>query len=107
MKAQRIVGGWLLASALAAGWMFSVPAQAAGSDTTITVKGKAEHGPKKPGPGVMDVDGRVLPPERPTAGQVGIHPGMPQEDLREADHERGPNFNAGQFRKADGSVHRD
>ncbi|WP_246761144.1 hypothetical protein [Ralstonia solanacearum] len=47
-----------------------------------------------------------MPP--PLPGVVTrVHPGMPNEDLKEADHERGTHFNIGQFRNADGSVHRD
>lgn len=54
----------------------------------------------------MGADGRVMPP--PLPGVVThVHPGVPNEDLTEANHERGTNFNVGQFRKADGSVHRD
>lgn len=109
MKTKRIIGGSLLTAALAAGWMLSAPVQAAGSETTITVKGEsgnAPKGPQQPGPGVMDVNGRVLPPPRPSV-ITHVHPGMPHEDLKEADHERGPKFNVGQFRKANGKVYRD
>lgn len=75
----------------------------AGGKSDVQNNGK---GPKKPGPGVMGADGRVMPP--PLPGVVThVHPGVPNEDLTEANHERGTNFNVGQFRKADGSVHRD
>ncbi|MEF9416690.1 MULTISPECIES: hypothetical protein [Ralstonia solanacearum species complex] len=105
MKTNRFAGGWLIAAVLAAGWMLPAPIHAAdaGGKSDAQSNGK---GPKKPGPGVMGADGRVMPP--PLPGVVThVHPGVPNEDLTEANHERGTNFNVGQFRKADGSVHRD
>lgn len=108
MKTQRIASGWLLASALTAGWVFSTPVLAAGAGATITVQGQsggAANGPKKPGPGVLGPDGRVLPPPRPSV-ITQVAPGVPHEDLKEADHERGPKFNAGKFRSANGKVFR-
>ncbi|AGH86370.1 MULTISPECIES: hypothetical protein [Ralstonia solanacearum species complex] len=105
MKTNRFAGGWLIAAVLAAGWMLPAPIHAAdaGGKSDVQSNGK---GPKKPGPGVMGADGRVMPP--PLPGVVThVHPGVPNEDLTEANHERGTNFNVGQFRKADGSVHRD
>ena len=105
MKTNRFAGGWLIASVLTAGWMLPLPVHAAGTGGKGNVRNNGK-GPKKPGPGVMGADGRVMPP--PLPGVVThVHPGMPDEDLREADHERGTHFSAGQFRKADGSVHRD
>ncbi|MGA3945851.1 hypothetical protein ACI2TD_03930 [Ralstonia nicotianae] len=105
MKTNRFAGGWLIAAVLAAGWMLPAPIHAAdaGGKSDVQSNGK---GPKKPGPGVMGADGRVMPP--PLPGVVThVYPGVPNEDLTEANHERGTNFNVGQFRKADGSVHRD
>ncbi|AST34460.2 hypothetical protein V4C85_18885 [Ralstonia solanacearum] len=106
MKTNRFAGGWLIAAVLSAGWMLPAPVHAAGSGGKSNVQNNGK-GPKKPGPGVMGADGRVMPP--PLPGVVThVHPGMPDEDLREADHERGGgHFSTGQFRKADGSVHRD
>lgn len=108
MTTQRIAGGWLLAAALTAAWVFSTPALAAGPGNTITVQGQSTgsaNGPKKPGPGVLGPDGRVLPPPRPSV-ITHVSPGVPHEDLKEADHERGTKFNAGKFRAANGKVFR-
>lgn len=143
MKTKRIIGASLIALALAAGWLLSLPPPHAtdrGKDNSVAnargnviVAGNGKGNPassgngntasgqiarasndktgsaskamRTPGPGVMDDDGRVLPPPRPMITYV--HPGMPHDDLKEAVHERGPDFNVGKFRKPNGKVYRD
>ena len=64
-------------------------------------------GPRAYGYGVMDENGQVVPPPRP-AVMTEIRPGMPETEVSgtERGHDRGPNFNLGLYRQADGSVYR-
>lgn len=64
-------------------------------------------GPRAYGYGVMDENGQVIPPPRPTV-MTEVRPGMPETDTTgtERGHDRGPNFNLGLYRQADGSVYR-
>lgn len=67
----------------------------------------ATGGPRAYGYGVMDENGQVVPPPRP-AVMTEVRPGMPENDTTgtERGHDRGPNFNLGLYRQADGSVYR-
>jgi len=64
-------------------------------------------GPRAYGYGVMDENGQVIPPPRP-AVMTEVRPGMPENEVTgtERGHDRGPNFNLGLYRQADGSVYR-
>lgn len=64
-------------------------------------------GPRAYGYGVMDENGQVVPPPR-SAVVTEVRPGMPENDATgtERGHDRGPNFNLGLYRQADGSVYR-
>ncbi|WP_426398937.1 hypothetical protein ACN9M1_21815 [Ralstonia sp. R-29] len=64
-------------------------------------------GPRAYGYGVMDENGQVVPPPRP-AVMTEIRPGMPETEVSgtERGHDRGPTFNLGLYRQADGSVYR-
>lgn len=64
-------------------------------------------GPRAYGYGVMDENGQVVPPPRP-AVMTEVRPGMPENETTgtERGHDRGPNFNLGLYRQADGSVYR-
>ena len=59
------------------------------------------------GYGVMDENGQVVPPPRP-AVMTEVRPGMPENETTgtERGHDRGPNFNLGLYRQADGSIYR-
>ncbi|PLC42196.1 hypothetical protein C0Q88_09415 [Ralstonia pickettii] len=59
------------------------------------------------GYGVMDENGQVIPPPRP-AVVTEVRPGMPENETTGTDrgHDRGPNFNLGLYRQADGSFYR-
>lgn len=63
--------------------------------------------PRAYGYGVMDQNGQVIPPPRP-AVMTEVRPGMPENETTGTDrgHDRGPNFNVGLYRQADGSVYR-
>lgn len=149
MKAKRIGGGILLASALIAGWLAlappwagnagvpavvvggsdqrnpgtdadkkkSAPASSSGTATAgqpvqpavvaVATQKPVTGGGRAYGYGVMDENGQVVPPPRPT-GITEIRPGMPENEPTgtERGHDRGPNFNLGLYRQADGSVYR-
>lgn len=149
MKAKRIGGGILLASALVAGWLLVARPWAGDAGVRAVVTGAAEQAPpgndadkKAPAPssskgtvmveqpvqptvvatatpkpatggpraygyGVMDENGQVVPPPRP-AVMTEVRPGMPEYETTgtERGHDRGPNFNLGLYRQADGSVYR-
>lgn len=64
-------------------------------------------GPRAYGYGVMDENGQVVPPPRPPV-ITEVRPGMPETEVAgtERGHDRGPNFNLGLYRQADGSVYR-
>lgn len=59
------------------------------------------------GYGVMDENGQVIPPPRP-AVMTEVRPGTPENEAAGTDrgHDRGPNFNLGLYRQADGSFYR-
>lgn len=59
------------------------------------------------GYGVMDENGQVIPPPRP-AVMTEVRPGIPDNETAGTDrgHDRGPNFNLGLYRQADGSFYR-
>ncbi|MCT7298826.1 hypothetical protein N5J06_11275 [Ralstonia sp. CHL-2022] len=59
------------------------------------------------GYGVMDENGQVIPPPRP-AVMTEVRPGTPENETTGTDrgHDRGPNFNLGLYRQADGSFYR-
>ncbi|KHK52871.1 signal peptide protein [Ralstonia sp. A12] len=149
MKAKRIGGSILLASALIAGWLVLAPPWAGNAGVpAVVVGGTDQRNPgadadkKKPAPassegtvmvgqpaqqavvavathkpvtgggraygyGVMDENGQVVPPPRPP-GITEIRPGMPENEPTgtERGHDRGPTFNLGLYRQADGSVYR-
>ncbi|MGM3412359.1 hypothetical protein [Ralstonia holmesii] len=148
MKAKRIGGGVLLASALVAGWLIVSPPWAGDADNLAVVASATdpgsggESGNKKEAPayttattttaqpmrptvvavatpkpvtggaraygyGVMDENGQVIPPPR-TVVMTEVRPGMPENEVTgtERGHNRGPNFNLGLYRQADGSVYR-
>jgi|GEM_PF-423162 len=152
MKAKRIGGGVLLASALVAGWLIVAPPWAGNAGKPPVVAGAAapgnpggdtdrkapapassratataaqpmpptqpavvalatprpvSGGPRAYGYGVMDENGQVVPPPRPVV-VTEVRPGMPETEVSgtERGHDRGPNFNLGLYRQADGSVYR-
>ena len=149
MKAKRIGGGVLLASALVAGWLIVAPPWAGDGGGPAIVTGTTDRGspvsdadkkalspassramataaqpaqpavvaaatprpvtggPRACGYGVMDENGRVIPPPR-TVVMTEVRPGMPENETTgtERGHDRGPNFNLGLYRQADGSVYR-
>lgn len=148
MKAKRIGGGVLLASALVAGWLIVAPPWAGNAGAPAVVVGASQlrspgsdadpkptasasqgtvkvappvqpavlamatpkavtGGPRAYGYGVMDENGQVVPPPRP-AVITEVRPGMPETEVAgtERGHDRGPNFNLGLYRQADGSVYR-
>ena len=148
MKAKRIGGGVLLASALVAGWLIVTPPWAGDAGMPVVVASATdpgsggERGSKKEAPayttattttaqpmrptavvvatpkpvtggpraygyGVMDENGQVIPPPR-TVVMAEVRPGMPENEVTgtERGHDRGPNFNLGLYRQADGSVYR-
>jgi len=59
------------------------------------------------GYGVMDENGQVIPPPR-TVVMTEVRPGTPENETTGTDrgHDRGPNFNLGLYRQADGSFYR-
>lgn len=151
MKAKKIGGGVLVASALVAGWLIVAPPWAGNAGVPAVVAGGTDQGSpgsdtdkKAPAPasskatamatvaqpvqptlvatatprpvtggaraygyGVMDENGQVIPPPRP-AVMTEVRPGTPENETTGTDrgHDRGPNFNLGLYRQADGSFYR-
>ncbi|CAJ0709361.1 hypothetical protein LMG19089_04963 [Ralstonia edaphis] len=81
------------------------PAQS--SVVAVTDPRPVTGGPRAYGYGVMDENGQVIPPPRPVV-MTEVRPGMPENEATgtERGHDRGPNFNLGLYRQADGSVYR-
>lgn len=73
----------------------------------VTTPRPVTGGPRGYGYGVTDQSRQVIPPPRPTV-MTEVRPGMPENETTgtERGHDRGPNFNLGLYRQADGSVYR-